>query len=89
MQFVDSNGSLSKSYGSVLHLPKPVPAWDVYFVFGSSVRWQEGQGSDQPPAPTYWMHQLGRSAPAELTLDADQLARVVSGMLAKSNKPGD
>jgi hypothetical protein len=82
-QFIDSDGQLSKAYASVLHLPRYLPAWDVYFVFGPDVHWADGQGSDQLPAPTYWMHQLGRSAPAELALNPDQLARVVSGLISK------
>jgi len=82
-QFLDPEGQLSKAYASVLHLPRYLPAWDVYFVFGPEAHWADGQGSDQPPTPTYWMHQLGRSAPAELTLNADQLARVVSGILSR------
>jgi hypothetical protein len=31
------------------------PAWDVYFLYGPDAAWT----GDQPPAPTYWMHQLG------------------------------
>jgi hypothetical protein len=58
-----------------------MPAWDVYFVFGPEARWD-----DQPPAPTYWMHQLGRAAPEDLRLDGDQLARVVVGLLAAASR---
>lgn len=59
-----------------MHLPGATPAWDVYMVFGPEARW-----ADTPPAPTYWMHQLG-SAPSGLRLDGEQLARVVRGLLA-------
>src|SRR5881396_881086 len=45
------------------------------------VRWE-----DKPPAPTYWMHQLGRRAPPELRLDGDQMARVVSELLATAER---
>jgi len=50
-------------------------------VFAPSVRWE-----DKPPAPTYWMHQLGRRAPPELRLDGDRLARVVSELLATAER---
>jgi hypothetical protein len=82
-QFVDTDGAFSKAYARVIHLPTYIPAWDVYFVFGPDVRWQEGQGSGQPPAPNYWMHQLGRAAPPELLLNADQLAAHVSRLLSE------
>lgn len=85
-QFVDVDGSLSKAYASVIKLPPPIPAWDVYFVFGPDVHWPEGQGSNHPPAPTYWMHQLGRAAPPELRLDGEQFGRYVGGMLHKMGK---
>jgi len=59
-------------------------AWDVYFVFGPHVRWPEGQGSDQPPAPTFWMHQLsGGAAPEDLRLDGERMAGYVRSLLVK------
>ena len=81
-QFVDVEGALSKAYASVIDLPPSLPAWDVYFVFGPEARWPEGQGS-KPPAPDYWMHQLGRAAPPELLLNPEQLNSYVGGMLLK------
>jgi len=85
-QYLDPGASLAKAYASVIHLPSPVRAWDVYFVFGPDARWPEGQGSDQPPQPTYWMHQLGRAAPPELLLDGDRLARSVRELIFKHSQ---
>ena len=83
-QFIDLNGAISKLYAAVLRLPQPMRAWDVYFVFGPDVRWLEGQGGNQPPAPTYWMHQLsGRAVPEELRLDGERLASTVRELLSK------
>jgi len=79
MRFFDSEARAGKLYSSILQLPLGLRAWDVYLVFGPEVRWE---GS--PPAPTYWMHQLGRAGPAELRLDGERLALVVSGLLSKS-----
>ncbi len=79
--FLDPDAKLAKLYSEIIQLPRGLPAWDVYFVFGPKVRWEE-----KPPHPTYWMHQLGRAAPSELRLNGDQLARVVNGLLASVEK---
>lgn len=53
--FWDGSGRLSKRYAKIVDLPgKRDFAWDVYFVFGPKVEW-----TDNPPAPDFWMHQLG------------------------------
>ena len=75
-RYFDRDAHLGHLYAPILHLPEGLPAWDVYLVFAPPVRWV-----DKPPAPTYWMHQLGRRAPPELRLDGDQIARVVSELL--------
>jgi hypothetical protein len=79
--FSAGDARLGNRYGPIIHLPEGVPAWDVYFIFGPAVHWDA-----TPPPPTYWMHQLGRSAPAELRLDSKQLARAVNGLLDKTEK---
>jgi len=79
VQFFDAEARAGKAYSSILHLPSGLPAWDVYLVFGPEVHWE---GS--PPAPTYWMHQLGRAGPPELRLDGEQLERVVRSLLPKT-----
>jgi hypothetical protein len=84
-QFVDVDGAFSKAYARVINLPQPLPAWDVYFVFGPDAKWPEGQGI-APPKPLYWMHQLGRAAPPEQILDADHLNSYVGGLLSKLGK---
>jgi len=84
-QFVDVDGAISKVYAKVINLPPPLPAWDVYFVFGPDARWPDGHGSD-PPAPLYWMHQLGRAAPPEQILDVDRMNSYVGGLLSKLEK---
>ena len=84
-QYVDVEGTLSKAYARVIDLPPSLPAWDVYFVFGPEAHWPEGQGS-KPPAPNYWMHQLGGAAPPELRLNPEHLNFYVGGMLLKMGK---
>lgn len=49
----DGSGLLVSGYRRVLSLP--VPAWDLYLIFGPETRWDDGA----PPLPTFWMHQLG------------------------------
>jgi hypothetical protein len=79
VRFYDPEARVGKVYSGILNLPRGLPAWDVYLVFGPEVRWKEG-----PPAPAYWMHQLGRAGPPELRLDGEQLARVVCSLLPRS-----
>jgi len=79
MRFFDPEARVGRLYSSILQLPLGLPAWDVYLVFGPEVRWE-----GRPPAPAYWMHQLGKAGPAELRLDGERLALVVSGLLSKS-----
>jgi hypothetical protein len=57
--FWDARGALMRSYDRVLGLGED--AWDIYMVYGPDARWPAGAA---PPAPAYWMHQLGeREAP--------------------------
>jgi len=75
-RYYDADASVGKLYGPILHLPRGLPAWDVYMVFGREAGWES-----QPPTPVYWMHQLGLAAPSDLRLDGDRLAGVVKGLL--------
>ena len=52
LQYIDPHGFLGKEYSPVLNVPYHGPAWDVYFAFGSEVRWD-----DHVPVPTDWMMQ--------------------------------
>jgi hypothetical protein len=85
-RFYDATGRLANAYSGVIQLPRGVPAWDVYFVFSPAVRWPAGLGRDAPPPPTYWMHQIGKYGPAELYLNPELFARVVSGLLGTIRK---
>ncbi len=49
----DANGALGRAYGRVLRTPDT--AWDVYLLYARGVRWTDAG----PPAPLFWMHQLG------------------------------
>lgn len=77
INFFDPNSKLATLYSEILQFPRGFPAWDVYFVFGPELRWD-----NKPPPPTYWMHQLGRAAPPGLRLDGEKLAQVVNSLLA-------
>jgi hypothetical protein len=52
LHYWDDNEQLGRAYEHIL--PTPLPAWDVYLLFGRGVRW-----AGTPPKPRYWMHQLG------------------------------
>jgi len=82
-RYYDAEASVGKLYGSLLHLPRGLPAWDVYMVFDGDARWEA------PPPPVYWMHQLGLAAPSDLRLDGDRLARVVRGLLTSAGSAGN
>jgi hypothetical protein len=49
----DGNGYLLHAYDRTLDLGQD--AWDVYLLYGPETRWD----SSDPPAPAYWMNQLG------------------------------
>jgi hypothetical protein len=49
----DANGYLVHAYDRTLDLGQD--AWDIYLLYGPEARWD---GAD-PPAPAYWMNQLG------------------------------
>jgi hypothetical protein len=49
----DGNGYLLHAYDRTLDLGQD--PWDVYLLYGPEARWE----SSDPPAPAYWMNQLG------------------------------
>ena len=49
----DGHAVLVHDYDAVLKLG--TDAWDVYLIYPPGVRWD----GPTPPAPTFWMHQLG------------------------------
>lgn len=50
----DGDGQLIASYREVLGGFNE-PVWDTYVLYGKTARWD----GERPPAPDYWMHQLG------------------------------
>jgi hypothetical protein len=56
----DGNREVGKLFGATLDLHQI--AWDVYLVYKPGITW-EGQ---QPPHPTFWMHQLDGADPSLL-----------------------
>ena len=59
--FWDPEHRLGDLFVEALRLRSTV--WDFYFLYAAGVRWE----GDQPPQPTFWMHQL----PAESGADPD------------------
>ncbi|MGE0000546.1 MAG: hypothetical protein AB7F50_07480 [Fimbriimonadaceae bacterium] len=54
--FWDGGKVLANAFGKAVALPGGrETAWDVYFVYDASTEWGES-----PPAPKFWMHQLGQ-----------------------------
>jgi hypothetical protein len=73
--FWDGKGETAQSYAPVLKLPAGYVAWDVYMVFNRDAEWKT-----EPPAPDYWMHQLGGVVP-ERRLDGDKFAEETGKLL--------
>jgi hypothetical protein len=76
--FWDGEARLMNAYQQVLRLPED--AWDVYLVYDPGVRWED----ELPPAPQFWMHQLGppeKPRVKGIYLDVPRLARVVEASL--------
>jgi hypothetical protein len=73
--YLDAEARLGTHYTRALALPMEDPAWDVFLVFDSKVRWEKA-----PPRPDTWMHQLG-AGPRAQHLDAKKLAETLRGLL--------
>jgi len=65
------------SFGEMLKIDRD--AWDVYLVYPSSAKWSDSL----PPAPSFWMHQLGGLGDLAPSLDSALLRLRVEGMLAQ------
>jgi hypothetical protein len=52
----DGDSLLVDGYRRTLSLPEP--GWDLFLLYDRDARWD----GDEPPAPAYWMHQLGSAA---------------------------
>ena len=53
------------------------PAWDVYLVYAAGVEWEGAN----PPAPSYYMHQLSGRLPAGRRLNGRTLAQKIDEAL--------
>ncbi len=76
----DSSRNVGKLFGATLNLNQT--AWDVYLIYKPGITW-EGQ---QPPHPTFWMHQLDGADPSLLLcVNPSRLSTEVGSLLGKSN----
>ena len=73
----DGEGELVKAYGRVLRLGTDETAWDVYYVYGREAEWR-----DEPPAPAFFMDQVG--LPQGQPLDGDKLAEEMKKLLQQT-----
>lgn len=72
----DRNREIGKLFTRPLKLSST--AWDVYLVYAAGVKWE----GDQPPQPSYWMHQLqGQRADTMLCLNPTALSSKVQKYL--------
>jgi hypothetical protein len=78
--FWDATRVLPPLFAPVLGLPESWPAWDVYMVFATGVRWV-----DAPPTPSYWEHQLGDEVDAPV-LDGERFREAVLDALRSSDR---
>jgi len=62
LQAWDSQRSIAEELAKTLHLN--VPAWDVYLVYEPGTTWT----GETAPAPSFWMHQLGKRSGADPAL---------------------
>jgi hypothetical protein len=74
----DADGYLVHAYDRSLRLGQD--AWDIYLLYGPGTRWDDAD----PPAPAYWMNQLGAANSA--TLDSHTFADHTRALL--SQPPG-
>lgn len=76
----DGQGELVEAYKTILPTKNAetgeyVKAWDVYLLFAPGIEWR-----DQPPAPSFWMHQL-RSVDPKNAFDSKALANETQRLL--------
>src|SRR5229473_2814098 len=79
IHYIDPNGFSGKQYSAVMNVPYHAPAWDMYFAFGSDVRWE-----DRAPTPTEWMYQ-GEGFDRVRLLDGRKFAERVQQLLATAD----
>jgi len=77
-QYWDSKAETTRAFSSILQINGP--AWDVYLLFGRDAEWKE-----QPPAPAFWMDQLGLENGRPF--DANGLAEQIRKSLDSNQRP--
>jgi hypothetical protein len=80
----DRRGVIMKQYRDVLQLSED--AWDMFLIFAPDARWE----GTRPPAPHYWMHQLGSPRRPRVNgpfLDANVFAERVAALEAERKRP--
>lgn len=78
--YLDSESKTGKQWEGVLKTERFI-AWDVYLLYGADAEWKE-----EPPQPTYWMHQLGGVTKAPVFDEATFRAKL-KGMLNEMKAP--
>ena len=76
----DGESLLTKGYRETLALNEA--AWDIFLLYGPEARWE----GDRPPAPAYWMHQLGSRRKPRVSgpyLDPDTFLDKTRAILAR------
>jgi hypothetical protein len=74
----DGRRSIGELFGRTLGLH--TVAWDVYLVYKQGIKWEGAQ----PPAPTFWMHQLEGADPnLLLCANPSQLSTEVGKLLGQ------
>ncbi|HEV2616639.1 MAG TPA: hypothetical protein VGU63_08540 [Candidatus Acidoferrales bacterium] len=75
----NGNKNLGKLFGETLNLHDV--AWDVYLLYKPGIKWE----AEEPPAPTFWMHQLqGVNSKLLLCADPTRLSAEVGKLLGDS-----
>jgi hypothetical protein len=73
----DGEKKLGEAYRPVLGIDRTV--WDVYLLYSPDAEWKE-----QPPKPSYFMHQLGVEVGHDL--NGEMMAEEVKRLLQSPNK---
>jgi len=78
----DGKRTIANLFSKPLKLRKT--AWDVYLLYAPGVRWE----GNEPPAPTFWMHQL-QEANQSLCLNPVALSNEVERLLTSERGNGN
>lgn len=78
----DGESVLGKGYRKTLGLSED--AWDIFLLYGPDAKWD----GETPPAPDFWMHQLGSPRRPRLAgpyLDADVFLQKVEALFSRQS----